>query len=36
MKLREIPKTSKALLVTMEQRQMEARQTLEGQGHGKH
>ncbi len=36
MKLRAIPKTSKALLETMEQRQTNAREALEGQGHGKH
>jgi len=36
MKLRAIQKTSKALLETMEQRQTEAREALEGQGHGKH
>ena len=36
MKLRAIQKTSKALLETMEQRQADARQALEGQGHGKH
>ena len=36
MRLRAIHKTSKVLLETMEQRQTDARQGLEGQGHGKH
>jgi hypothetical protein len=35
-KLRAIQKTSKALLQTMEQHQMDAREALEGQGYGKH
>src|ERR1035437_4823232 len=36
MKLPAMHKTSKALLETMEQRQTDTRQALEGQGHGKH
>ena len=36
MKRRAIEKMSKALLETMEQRQTDAREALEGQGHGKH
>jgi hypothetical protein len=36
MKLRATHKTSKVLSETMEQRQTDTRQALEGQGHGKH
>ena len=36
MRLRTIQKTSKALLETMEHRQRNTQQALEGQGHGKH
>ena len=36
MKLQAMHKTSKVLLETMEQRQTDTRQALEGQGHGKH
>jgi hypothetical protein len=36
MKFGVIPKASKALLETMEQRQTDAREALEGQNHGKH
>jgi hypothetical protein len=36
LKLRAIQKMSKALLETMEQPQTDAREALEGQGHGEH
>ena len=36
MKLRTIQKTSKAESETMEHRQRDAEETLEGQGHGEH
>jgi hypothetical protein len=36
MKLHAMHKTSKVLLETMEQRQTDTRQAMEGQGHGEH